>query len=85
MSADIQDAEKALMQVLQPDHINIVSLGQVAPHLHWHIIPRYIADPRWGGPIWTTSPDEMEKVYLQEAEYEELSGEIRGALVRSDT
>ena len=36
----------------KPDHINIASLGNVMPHLHWHIIPRYRADPRWGGPIW---------------------------------
>jgi diadenosine tetraphosphate (Ap4A) HIT family hydrolase len=50
--ADLHRAETAVVRAVRPDHINIVSLGNVVPHLHWHIIPRYRADPRWGGPIW---------------------------------
>jgi len=73
LSADILIAEKALMTVFRPDHINIASLGLVVPHLHWHLIPRYVYDPRWGGSIWTTAPDEMEKNFLQEVEYESLA------------
>jgi diadenosine tetraphosphate (Ap4A) HIT family hydrolase len=22
------------------------------PHLHWHVVPRYKNDGRWGAPIW---------------------------------
>lgn len=80
MAADIGAAERALMTAFHPDHINIASLGQVVPHLHWHIVPRYVDDPRWGGPIWTTSPDEMQKVYLEQSEYSQLAEAIRGAL-----
>lgn len=80
LANDIRASELALMQVFEPDHINIASLGQVVPHLHWHIVPRYIGDPRWGGPIWTTSPDEMKKVYLEPAEYDQLAAAIREAL-----
>jgi diadenosine tetraphosphate (Ap4A) HIT family hydrolase len=50
--ADLHRAETAVVRAVRPDHINIASLGNVVPHLHWHIIPRYRADPRWGGPIW---------------------------------
>jgi diadenosine tetraphosphate (Ap4A) HIT family hydrolase len=85
MSSDIMNVEKTLIDVFQPDHINIASLGQVVPHLHWHIIPRYTGDPRWGGPIWTTTEEEMEKVYLAEEKYECLADEIRNKLNGNDT
>ena len=80
LANDIRATELALINAFQPDHVNIASLGQVVPHLHWHIIPRYVDDPRWGGPIWTTDADEMQKVYLQASQYDELVTEIRAAL-----
>jgi len=85
MAADLRAAERALIHVCQPDHINVASLGQVVPHLHWHIVPRYVGDPRWGGPIWTTSPDEMQKVYLESGDYETMAKTIRGALDNVDS
>ena len=27
-------------------------LGNSMPHLHWHLVPRYMSDPMWGRPIW---------------------------------
>jgi diadenosine tetraphosphate (Ap4A) HIT family hydrolase len=83
LSMDIQLAERALMRVFQPDHINIASLGQVVPHLHWHLIPRYQDDPRWGGPIWMTNAEEMPKVYLEERDYAARAEEIRRELVKA--
>lgn len=80
LASDIRATELALIKAFQPDHVNIASLGQVVPHLHWHIIPRCVGDPRWGGPIWTTSPDEMRKVYLEESQYSDLVATIRAAL-----
>ena len=44
---------------MRPDHVNVESLGNVVPHLHWHIIPRYVGDARWGMPIWTTRSSAM--------------------------
>ncbi len=58
-SADLFVAQRAVARVVGPDHMNIESLGNVVPHLHWHIIPRYLNDPRWGMPIWTTPLAEM--------------------------
>ena len=40
----IVHTEKVLRDLLNPDKINIASLGNMAPHLHWHIIPRYWND-----------------------------------------
>lgn len=45
-------AEAALREVVQPDKINLASLGNVVPHLHWHVIPRFANDPHFPNPVW---------------------------------
>jgi diadenosine tetraphosphate (Ap4A) HIT family hydrolase len=45
-------SEAALREVLQPDKINLASLGNVVPHLHWHVIPRFADDPHFPGAVW---------------------------------
>ena len=47
--------EKAMRDILQPDKINLASLGNHVPHVHWHIIPRYTHDPHYPEPIWATT------------------------------
>jgi len=44
--------ESAVREVMQPDKINLASLGNVVPHLHWHVIPRYTDDTHFPNPIW---------------------------------
>lgn len=44
--------EAALQQVLQPHKINLASLGNVVPHVHWHIIARWADDKHYPNPIW---------------------------------
>lgn len=44
--------EAALREALQPTKINLASLGNVVPHLHWHIIPRFADDRHFPNPIW---------------------------------
>ena len=56
--------EAAILEVMRPDKINLASLGNMVPHLHWHIIPRYADDAQFPAPIWTeamrvTAPDVM--------------------------
>lgn len=46
--------ESVLREVMQPDKINLASLGNLTPHLHWHIIPRYALDKHFPNPIWGT-------------------------------
>lgn len=45
-------AEQAVREVMQPDKINLASLGNVVPHLHWHVIPRFRNDRHFPNPIW---------------------------------
>ena len=38
--------------LLQPDKMNLASLGNMVPHLHWHVIPRYTDDRHFPEPVW---------------------------------
>ena len=46
--------EAVLRERLLPDKINLACLGNVTPHLHWHVIPRFRDDPHFPNPIWGT-------------------------------
>ena len=45
-------AENALRALLSPHKINLASLGNVVPHLHWHVIPRFEDDSHFPNPVW---------------------------------
>ncbi len=51
--------EQALRDVMAPDKINLASLGNVVPHLHWHVIPRYRNDAHFPAPIWAGAQREV--------------------------
>ena len=44
--------EQAMRQVLHPTKINLASLGNMVPHLHWHVIARFDNDANFPAPIW---------------------------------
>jgi diadenosine tetraphosphate (Ap4A) HIT family hydrolase len=46
------EVEAGLREGLRPDKVNLASLGNVVPHLHWHVIPRFRDDPHFPNPIW---------------------------------
>ena len=57
--------EETIRKVMQPDKINQASLGNMVPHLHWHIIPRYANDRNFPDSIWSAAkrkPDEKDRV-----------------------
>jgi diadenosine tetraphosphate (Ap4A) HIT family hydrolase len=47
--------EAALRLALNPEKINLASLGNATPHLHWHVIPRFVNDGTYPKPIWAAS------------------------------
>ena len=46
--------ERALRELMQPDKINLASFGNMVPHLHWHVIPRFRDDRHFPEPTWGT-------------------------------
>ena len=44
--------EQVVRDVMQPEKINLASLGNMVPHLHWHVIPRYTDDAHFPAPVW---------------------------------
>ena len=52
LMATVYTVEAAIREVMKPDKINLASLGNLTPHLHWHVIPRYRHDKHFPQPIW---------------------------------
>lgn len=44
--------ETALREMYQPDKINLASFGNMTPHVHWHIIPRWDSDRHFPHSVW---------------------------------
>lgn len=44
--------EQAQRDVLHPDKVNLAALGNMVPHLHWHVIPRWRDDRHFPDAIW---------------------------------
>ncbi|MFZ6773109.1 HIT family protein [Undibacterium sp. SXout7W] len=61
----VWQVELAIRDVMQPHKINLASFGNMVPHLHWHLIPRYTDDTHFPNPIWAVplaTPDEAARL-----------------------
>ena len=48
----VLEVEALLREALAPDKVNLASLGNMVPHLHWHVIPRFRDDRHFPAPVW---------------------------------
>jgi len=48
---DVANVARAIMQAYRPVHINYQLLGNVDPHVHVHIVPRFDPDPAPSMPL----------------------------------
>ncbi|MDF1580500.1 MAG: HIT family protein [Desulfuromonadales bacterium] len=74
---EVNRVAAALNVVYQPTKINYELLGNMVPHMHWHLVPRFSSDPLWPRPIW--SEPHAEK-YLSAVETAATLDSIKGAL-----
>ena len=44
--------EAAVRETMRPDKMNLASLGNMTPHVHWHVIPRFADDRHFPTPVW---------------------------------
>ena len=75
---EVATVAAALSRLFNPDKINYELLGNMVPHMHWHLVPRFRNDPLWPRPIWAEPHAE---VILSPAEYAERIDLIRKAII----
>ena len=51
----VAQVEQALRQHLQRTKINLAALGNLVPHLHWHVIARFDWDSHFPAPVWVVA------------------------------
>ncbi|MGE5339817.1 MAG: HIT family protein [Gemmatimonadota bacterium] len=78
----VEDAQRA---VLKPLKVNLASLGNMTPHLHWHVIARFADDAHFPGPIWSERKRNSDPVALaaRRALLPALTAEIRARVKES--
>jgi diadenosine tetraphosphate (Ap4A) HIT family hydrolase len=72
--------ELALREVMRPAKVNVASLGNVVPHLHWHVIPRFTDDAHFPSPVWAAPVRQTAEAVL--AERSALLPQLAAAIVR---
>jgi len=72
--------EQAVRDILRPDKINLASLGNKTPHVHWHVIPRFTHDRHFPEPIWGAAQREVPAHALDQGTAQDLSAAIQAAL-----
>lgn len=60
----VYQVELAVVDVMKPAKVNVASLGNVVPHLHWHVIPRYTDDAHFPAPVWAAAVRQTEESTL---------------------
>ena len=74
--ADVTRVTRAMQKAFQPEKINYGAYSDKLSHLHFHLAPKYVDGPDYGG-IFQMNPG---KVYLTDAEYQELIDAVRANL-----
>lgn len=76
--------ESVQRRILAADKVNLASLGNLTPHLHWHVIPRWRDDPWFPDSIWAPRRERDETGLTSWRERHEalaaLQGEYAAAL-----
>ena len=57
--------EEALRHVMHPDKVNIAALGNMVPHIHWHVIPRFKDDAFFPGSAWSSKTQDTPKSIIE--------------------
>lgn len=52
LMAIVFEVEAAVRDAMRPDKVNVASLGNLTPHVHWHVVPRFADDRHYPSPIW---------------------------------
>ncbi len=73
---DVAKVTKAMQKVFNPDKINYGAYADTLQHLHFHLVPKYVGGPDFGG-VFRMNPQE---VYLTDEEYASMAEALRKEL-----
>ena len=74
--ADVARVTRAMQKAFNPEKINYGAYSDKLSHLHFHLAPKYVGGPDYGG----TFQMNPQKVYLTDAEYHEMIEKIKKEL-----
>lgn len=74
--ADVAQTTRAMQKAFNPEKINYGAYSDKLSHLHFHLAPKYVDGPDYGG-TFQMNPG---KVYLTDAEYQEMIEKIKSCL-----
>lgn len=69
--------ELAIREVMNPDKINLASLGNKTPHIHWHVIPRFETDKHFPNSHWGEVVRHTNATQLSNEEIASLTEKIK--------
>lgn len=74
--ADVAQVTRAMQKAFNPEKINYGAYSDKLSHLHFHLAPKYVDGPDYGG-TFQMNPG---KVYLSDEEYQEMIEQIKAVL-----
>ncbi|MDE6377180.1 MAG: HIT family protein [Duncaniella sp.] len=74
--ADVAQVTRAMQKAFNPEKINYGAYSDKLSHLHFHLAPKYVDGPDYGG-TFRMNPGE---VYLTDAEYADLIQAVKDNL-----
>jgi len=74
---DVNKVARAMKEIFNPAKINYGAYSDKLPHLHMHLVPKYVDGPDYGG-VFMMNP---QKVYLSEEEYQQIVSELKSKLL----
>jgi diadenosine tetraphosphate (Ap4A) HIT family hydrolase len=72
-SQDVAKAAAAVQQAFGPAKINYAVYGDLVPHLHYHVVPKYPGGDQWGEPFLI----QPARRYPTDDEYRDIIGAIK--------
>lgn len=73
--------ETAMREIIQPDKINLASLGNKTPHMHWHVIPRFTDDKHFPNSHWGEALRNSVPKPMNQAQKTKLADKIKAQII----
>ena len=74
--------EMAVRKAMQPHKVNVASLGNMTPHVHWHVIPRFEDDRHFPKPVWAL-PERPAAENTERAKAAHAIGDLIGQMLEA--